>query len=71
MKHLRTRELEPTSKPQDRRSLPDRIAAVTKNQNLVAATIFCAVVCLIALSLILYFPDTGLTVEQFNPFAGP
>ena len=71
MKHLRTRELEPTSKAKDRGSLPHRIAAATKNPNLVAATIFCAVACLIALSLILYFPDAGLTVEQFNPFAGP
>ena len=40
MEHLRTRELEPTSKAQDRRSLPDRIAAATKNENLVAADNF-------------------------------
>jgi hypothetical protein len=71
MKHLRTRELEPTSKPKDRGSLPHRIAAATKSPDLVATIILCAVVCLIALNLILYFPDLGLTVEQFNPFAGP
>jgi hypothetical protein len=76
MKHLRTRELEPTIKHEDRRSKTrdatwDRIVATITNPNLIAVMIIGIIGCLIAVNLILRFPDLGLTVEQFNPFAGP
>jgi hypothetical protein len=49
----------------------DRIVATTTDLNLLAVTIFCLVGCLIAVSLILRFPDAGLTVEQSSLFEGP
>jgi hypothetical protein len=75
VKHLPTRELEPTTKPEDRRSktpqMRDRIVAALTNPDLFAVVLLFVIACLIAANLILRFPDLGLTVEQFNPFAGP
>jgi hypothetical protein len=76
MKHLLTRELEPTAKPEDRRFKTlqmtwDRIVAATTNPNLIAVTLFCAIGLLISLNLILRFPDAGLFVEQYNVFPSP
>jgi hypothetical protein len=63
---------EPITKPEDRRSKTlDQIVAAITNPHLIAAVIFFLIGCLIAAILILRFPDLGLTVEQFNPFAGP
>jgi hypothetical protein len=62
MKHWRPPELEPITKPEDRR---------TGNPNLITLIAVGVIGCLIALGLILFFPNLGLTVEQFNPFAGP
>ncbi len=75
LKHLLTRELESTTKFDIRRTKMlqvtwDRIVATTTNPNLLAVTI-CLVGCLIAVSLILRFPDAGLTVEQPSLFEGP
>lgn len=55
-------ELEPIIKPEDRR---------TGHPNLITMIAVGVIGCLIAVSLILCFPDLGLTVEQFNPFVGP
>ena len=71
MKHLLTRELEPTAKPEDRRFKAlqmtwDRIVAATTNPDLIAVTLFCAIGLLISLNLILRFPNAGLFVEQYN-----
>ncbi len=68
MKHLLTRELEPTAKSEDRRPKTlqmtwDRIIAATTDPSLVAVMFFCAIGLLIALNLILRFPDAGLLVE--------
>ena len=76
MKHLLTRVLEPTAKPEDRRFKTrqmtwDRIVAATTNPNLIAVTLFCAIGLLISLNLILRFPDAGLFVEQYNVFPSP
>ena len=73
MKHLFTRELEPTAKPETRRFKMlqmtwDRIAAATTNQDLIAVMLFSAIGLLIALNFILRFPDVGLLVEQYNVF---
>ena len=62
MKHWRPPEPEPITKPEDRRP---------NHPNLIALIAVGAIGCLIAVSLILCFPDLGLTMEQFNPFAGP
>jgi hypothetical protein len=48
MKHLLTRELEPTAKPEDRRFKAlqmtwDRIVAATTNPDLIAVMLFCAI----------------------------
>jgi len=48
MKHLLTRELEPTAKPEDRRFKTrqmtwDRIVAATTNPDLIAVMLFCAI----------------------------
>ena len=76
MKHLLTREFEPTAKPEDRRFKTlqmtwDRIVAATTNPDLIAVMLFCAIGLLIALNLILRFPDAGLLVEQYNVFPSP
>jgi len=76
MKHLLTRELEPTVKPEDRRferlqTTRDRIVAATTNSDLIPVMLFCAIGLLIALNLILRFPDAGLLVEQYNVFPSP
>jgi hypothetical protein len=75
VKHLPRRELEPTTKPEDRRSktpqMRDRIVAAITIPDLFAVVLLFVVACLIAANLIFRFPDLGLTVEQFNPFAGP
>jgi hypothetical protein len=76
LKHSLTRELESTIKSGDRRTKMlqvtwDRIVATTTDLNLLAVTIFCLVGCLIAVSLILRFPDAGPTVEQSSLFEGP
>jgi hypothetical protein len=74
MKHLLTRELEPTAKPEDRRFKTlqmtwDRIvAATTDNPSLIAVMLFCAIGLSITLNLILRFPDAGLLVEQHDVF---
>ena len=62
MKYWRPPELEPITKPEDRRS---------NHRNLITLIAVGVIGCLIAVSLTLCFPDLGLTVEQFNPFAGP
>jgi hypothetical protein len=62
MKYWRPPELEPIAKPEDRRA--DRRDLIT----LIAVGV---IGCLISIGLTLCFPDLGLTVEQFNPFAGP
>jgi hypothetical protein len=75
MKHLRTRELEPTAKPEDRRSktleLRDRIDTATTNPNLIAVVIFFLIGCLIAANSTLHFPDLAQTAEPFTPLIGP
>jgi hypothetical protein len=48
MKHLLTRELEPTAKPEDRRFKAlqmtwDRIVAATTNADLIAVMLFCVI----------------------------
>jgi hypothetical protein len=69
MTQLPTRELERT---EDRRSKTlGQIVAVATNPHLIAAVIFFLTGCWLAANLLLRFPDLGLTVEQFNPFAGP
>ena len=67
MKHLLTREFEPTAKPEDRKFKRlqmtwDRIVAATTNPDLIAVTLFCAIGLLISLNLILRFPNAGLFV---------
>jgi hypothetical protein len=62
MKHWRPFELEPITKLEDRR---------TDHSNLITLIAAGVIGCLIAVSLILCFPDLGLTVERFNTFAGP
>jgi hypothetical protein len=62
MKYWRPPELEPIAKPEDRR---------TDRRDLITLIAIGVIGCLISISLTLYFPDLGLTVEQFNPFAGP
>lgn len=59
MKHLRPPDL-PTTKPEDRLRAPP-----------IVLMLFGIIVCLVVANLIFRFPDLGLTVEQFNPFAGP
>jgi hypothetical protein len=73
MKHVRTPDLEATTKPGDRRSkaLQDRIVASTANLNLIVVIIFGAIGCLIAVYLILRFPNLWPTVDQLNPLVGP
>jgi hypothetical protein len=75
MKHLRIRELEPTTKPEDRRSktlqMRDRIVAAITNPNLFAVVLFFVIGCLIAANLMVRFPDLGQTAEAFNSFVGP
>ena len=73
MKHVRTPDLEATTKPEDRRSkaLQDRIVASTANLNLIVVIIFGGIGCLIAVNLILRFPELWPTVDQFNPLVGP
>ena len=70
MKHLLTRELEPTAKPEDRRFEAlqmtwDRIAAATTNPDLIAVMIFCAIGFFIALHLmyaiVFYYGDSVCT----------
>jgi hypothetical protein len=60
MRHWRPPELEPITKPRR-----------TDHPNLITLIAVGVIGCLIAVSLVLCFPDLGLTVEQFNPFAGP
>jgi hypothetical protein len=62
MKHWPPPKLEPIIRPEDRR---------TDHPNLITLIVVGVIGCLIAVSLILRFPDLGLTVEQFNPFVGP
>jgi hypothetical protein len=62
MKYWRPPELEPIAKPEDRR---------TDYPSLITLIAVGVIGCLIAVSFTLCFPDLGLTVEQFNPFAGP
>jgi hypothetical protein len=70
MTHLR--ELEPTTKPEDRRSKTlDQILAATTNPHLIALVIFFLIGCLIAAILIQRFPDLGQTAEPFNLLMGP
>jgi hypothetical protein len=75
MKHLRIRELEPTTKPEDRRSqtlqMRDRIVAAITNPNLFAVILFLVIGCLIAANLMVRFPDLGQTAEPFNSLVGP
>ena len=75
MKQLRKRELEPTIKPEDRRSktpqMRDQIVAAITNPNLFAIILFFVVGCLIAVNLMVRFPDLGQTVEAFNSLVGP
>jgi hypothetical protein len=49
----------------------DRIVAATTNPDLIAVMLFCAIGLLIALNLILRFPDAGLLVEQYKVFPLP
>jgi hypothetical protein len=69
MKHVRTPGLEATTKPEDRRSKApqDRIVASTATLNLIVVIIFGAIGCLIAVNLILRFPNLWPTVDQFIP----
>jgi hypothetical protein len=70
MTHLR--ELEPTTKPEDRRSKTlDQIVAAITNPHLIVVVIFFLIGCLIAANLILRFPDLGQTAEPFNQLVGP
>jgi hypothetical protein len=62
MKHWPPPTLEPITKPEDRRK---------DYANLIALTAIGLIGCLIAVSSMLYFPDLGLAVEHFSPFAGP
>jgi hypothetical protein len=62
MKYWRPPELETIAKPEDRR---------TDRRDLITLIAVGVIGCLISVSLTLCFPDLGLTVEQFNPFAGP
>ena len=75
MKQLRARELETATKPPDCPSetqvTPKRTVAATANPGLIAVMIFVVIGCLIVLNVVFRFPDLGLTVEQFNLFAGP
>ena len=70
MKHLLTRALEPTARPEDRRFKTlqmtwDRIVAATTNPSLIAVMFFCAIGLLIALNLIraigFYYGDSVCT----------
>ena len=70
MKHLRTRELEPTIKPEGRLTR-NWIVVATTNPSLSAVIMFGVIGCLTVASLIFRFPELGLTVEQLNPFVGP
>jgi hypothetical protein len=74
MKQLRARELEPATKPEDcpseMRVTPKRTVATITNPSLIAVMIFTVIGCLIVLNVVFRFPDLGLTVEQFNLFAG-
>ena len=58
MKQLRARELESTTKPED------RLHATPIGLTLLIG-------CLIVANVMFRVPDGGLTVEQFNTFAGP
>ena len=72
MKHLDAAELEPPAKPENRLQMTrDRIVAATTNPNLIAVIMFGVIGCLIVSNLIFRFLELGLTVEQFNAFAGP
>lgn len=46
----------------------NRIVAAMTNPNFLAVVMFCVVGFLVAVNLILRFPDFGLTVEQFGQF---
>ena len=70
MKHLLTREFEPTAKPEDRRFKTlqmrwDRIVAATTNPHLIAVMIFSAIGLLIALHFMsaigFYYGDSVCT----------
>jgi len=72
MEHLRAREFEPTTEPEDRRS-ETRVTAdrnVAAN-SLVGVMIFALITCLIVANVMFRFSDLGLAVEQSNLFAGP
>jgi hypothetical protein len=73
MKPVRTPDLEPTTKPEGRQSKEpqDQIVASTTKRNLIVVTIFGETGCLIAVYLMLRFPDLWSTVDQFNPLVGP
>jgi hypothetical protein len=73
MKHVRTPDLELPTKPEGRQSqtLRDQIVASATNLNLIVVTIFGVTGCLIAVYLMLRFPDLWPTVDQFNPLVGP
>jgi hypothetical protein len=62
MEHWRPPALGPITKPEDRR---------IDHTNLIALIAIGVIGCLITVSLMLCSPDLALTVEQFNPFAGP
>ena len=59
MEHWRPPALGPITKLEDHRL------------NLIALIAIGIVGCLITVGLMLYLPDLALTVDQFNPFAGP
>jgi hypothetical protein len=61
-------DLERTTKADDRPQPADHAADFP---NLIAVIMFSVIGLLIAVNLMLRFPDPALTVEQFNIFAGP
>jgi hypothetical protein len=46
----------------------EHVVGTMTNPDLIGITFLCVIACLIAVNLILRFPNAGLTMEQFNHF---
>ena len=68
MNAFRAHELEPTFNVDDRPQPADHVAGFRVPTVVVMLSV---IGLLIAANLIFRVPDAGLTVEQFNTFAGP
>jgi len=70
-KHPLVRELQPLARPAIRRNnavtaLWDRFATAVTNSEFVTVAIFSAIGFLITLNAMIYFPNLGAIVEQYN-----